>query len=127
MTLIKYNNKRVEVPEGGLEMVRVKTELPDRFKMSSKIAENMQSLISDMIGNRNKQIEEIFTTYLMVLAKPTIKGEITLGKLRWRGIVPVVESNSQNTWLEQRGKKISPVISGGCMLLHSPNMNFNVD
>jgi len=30
---------------------------------------------------------------------------------------------NKDTWLEQRGKRISPIISGDYMLLHSPKRN----
>ena len=118
----EWDSEPVKPPE-PCKMVMIKSELPEDVKISSKITERIGDLISKMIGNRNDHIEEVFRTYLKLLAWPQIKGEITPGKLRWRGIVRVVESNSQDTWLEQRGKRISPIISGGCMLLHSPKRN----
>ena len=101
-------------------IARSNIEIPESLKMSSRITEAMDKLVADMIGNYDKQIEEVFTQYLMILAKPPIKGEITIGKLQWRGIRRMIESNSGDTWLEQRGKRISPVIKNGCMSLHLP-------
>ena len=121
---IQYGSRKTKVPTGSFTMVRNKTKLPESIiKMESKIGDSISKLVSDMIGQYNHQIEGIFTMYLKVLAKPPIKGEITAGKLRWRGITRVIESNSQDTWLEQRGKRISPIVSGDIVLLHSPKRN----
>lgn len=45
-------------------------------------------------------------------AKPTLKGDITRGKLKWRGIIvnQQLEAGTAYTWVEQRGKRISPKI-----------------
>ena len=46
------------------------------------------------------------------MAEPPIKGEITKGKVRWRGIRIVQQNDGfkYTKWLEQRGKQISPKI-----------------
>lgn len=46
------------------------------------------------------------------MAEPPIKGEITKGKVRWRGIRIVHQNDGfkYTKWLEQRGKQISPKI-----------------
>jgi len=54
--------------------------------------------------------EELFTLSIYASAEPKIKGEITKGKLKWRGI-RIVEQTfgfSSFSWVEQRGKQISP-------------------
>ena len=56
--------------------------------------------------------DEIFISALRVMAEPPIKGEITKGKIQWRGI-RIVQHNDgfkYTKWLEQRGKQISPKI-----------------
>lgn len=68
--------------------------------------------ISRFIQEQQKKEEEIFTTALRTMAEPPIKGEITKGKVRWRGI-RIVQYNDgfkYTKWLEQRGKQISPKI-----------------
>ena len=68
--------------------------------------------ISRFIQEQQKKEEEIFTTALRTMAEPPIKGKITKGKIRWRGIRIVQQNNGfkYTKWLEQRGKQISPKI-----------------
>ena len=73
---------------------------------------NIADVISRFILEQQKKEEEIFTTALRIMAEPPIKGEITKGKVKWRGI-RIVEYNDgfkYTKWLEQRGKQISPKI-----------------
>ena len=65
-----------------------------------------QRFISDV----QKQEEKVFTTALRTMAEPPIKGEITKGKIRWRGIRLIRQQIGLDSysWLEQRGKQISP-------------------
>lgn len=42
-------------------------------------------------------------------ATPPIKGELTAGKIKWRGIC-VVTNEDNDHWVEQRGKRISKII-----------------
>lgn len=47
-------------------------------------------------------------------AKPPIRGEVTQGKLKWRGIRLITQREDFNTvryWLEQRGERIGEGIS----------------
>jgi hypothetical protein len=57
-----------------------------------------------------KQEEKLFTTALRTMAEPPIKGEITKGKTTWRGIRLIRQQVGFDSysWLEQRGKQISP-------------------
>ena len=57
-----------------------------------------------------RQEEELFTTALRTMAEPPIKGEITKGKLTWRGIRLIRQQVGFDSysWLEQREKQISP-------------------
>ena len=58
---------------------------------------------------RNELIEE----FLRIYPDPVIKGEITRGKINWRGLRLAVRRNNliEECWLMQRGKNISPVIT----------------
>lgn len=61
------------------------------------------------IANRSlKIIKTHFEQCLRTVAVPPIKGEITHGKLIHRGIRRLISSTE--TWLEQRGREISPRI-----------------
>ncbi len=85
-------------------------------KMNFDLHEMHSLKISDVtsrfIQEQQKREEEIFTYALRIIAKPPIKGEITKGKVRWRGIrlVQYNDGFKYTKWLEQRGKQISPKI-----------------
>lgn len=73
---------------------------------------NLENIVNKFIQEQLKKEEEIFTSALRIMAEPPINGEITKGKVRWRGI-RIVQHNDgfkYTKWLEQRGKKISPTI-----------------
>jgi hypothetical protein len=67
------------------------------------------SWIKDCIQNENF----VFEKAIRENAVPKIKGDITVGKLRWRGIRIVQRNEFMKTykWVEQRGYIISPKIS----------------
>lgn len=73
---------------------------------------NIADFISRFISEQQKKEEEIFISALRIMAEPPVKGKITKGKVRWRGI-RIVQHNDgfkYTKWLEQRGKQISPKI-----------------
>lgn len=57
-----------------------------------------------------KQRDKLFESALRTMAEPPIKGEITKEKLTWRGIKMIHQQIGFDSysWLEQRGKQISP-------------------
>ena len=66
-----------------------------------------QSIIEDAIKKEN----DYFEKYIRENATPKIKGEITKGKLKWRGIkLCVFNGHYEGTmkWVTQRGNQISP-------------------
>lgn len=85
---------------------KLKIDLPETPSL------NIGAVISRFIQEQQKKEEEIFTMALMTMAEPPIKGEITRGKLKWRGIRIVQQNDGfkYTKWLEQRGKQISPKI-----------------
>lgn len=78
----------------------------DQMLLDFKFEHLQQSVVTSIIN----QEEELFTTALRTMAEPPIKGEITKGKLRWRGIRLIRQHIGLDSfsWLEQRGKQISP-------------------
>lgn len=60
-----------------------------------------------------KERDAILEEFLRIWPDPVIEGEITKGKITWRGLRLAVRRNNhiEQCWLEQRGKKISPVIT----------------
>ena len=67
--------------EDVFEMVK---EVENRFSHAREMADMMQRQLSDQL---NRQLETICHNYL----DPPIKGEITKGKLRWRGVKGIVQ------------------------------------
>ncbi|MCK5644205.1 MAG: hypothetical protein KAJ19_25625 [Gammaproteobacteria bacterium] len=65
-----------------------------------------QRLMKQMVAEHDKILE----ASLRIYAEPPIKGEITKGKIRWRGIRLIRQQVGLDSysWLEQRGKQISP-------------------
>ena len=79
---------------------------------------NIQDIIMDHTRNNIRDVvchqEKILKDSLRENAIPPITGEITKGKLLWRGIRLVQTQHTipwgGSRWLEQRGKRISPII-----------------
>jgi hypothetical protein len=86
-----------------------KIEAP-KIEGMDEMALNIANVTQRFISEAQKQEEELFTTVLRTIAEPPIKGEITKGKIRWRGIRLIRQQVGLDlySWLEQRGKQISP-------------------
>jgi hypothetical protein len=79
-----------------------------------KEAEKMQSLMSEITSKVVKQIDEkLRECFEPYLREAGIKGEITKGKIKWRGIKLKVQNDlgSCKYQLCQRGVDISPVFT----------------
>ena len=94
---MKYEEKKIECPD---------------LKVDEEFTLNIANLTQRLFDEVRRQEEELFTTALRTMAEPPIKGEITKGKIRWRGIRTVQYNDGLKCtkWLEQRGKQISPKI-----------------
>ena len=71
--------------------------------------ENIQNeIINQFIKKTDEKLMEFITPYLRIAG---IKGEVTKGKIKWRGIKMKVHSdiNSTKYQLNQRGIDISPI------------------
>lgn len=95
-----------------MKLEKINFDLPEMPSL------NIADVISRFISEQQKKEEDIFTSALRIMAEPPIKGEITKGKVRWRGI-RIVQYNDgfeYTKWLEQRGKQISPKIVFTCTI-----------
>lgn len=92
---MKYELKRIEHPN---------------FQVDGDLALNIANVTQRLFDEVRRQEEELFTNALRAMAEPPIKGEITKGKIRWRGIRLIRQQIGLDSysWLEQRGKQISP-------------------
>jgi len=104
---MEYEVKRIEHPN---------------FKVDEDLALNIANDTQRFISEVQRQEDELFTTSLRTMAEPPIKGEITKGKLTWRGIRLIRQQIGLDSysWLEQRGKQISPKFHIGAKL---PDLN----
>lgn len=81
-----------------------------KIEVMDEMVLNISNFTQRLHDEVRRQEEELFTTALRTMAEPPIKGEITKGKLTWRGIRLIREQVGPDcySWLEQRGKQISP-------------------
>jgi hypothetical protein len=70
----------------------------------------MEDIVQDLVVRMSEDINDKLEYYVRNLAVPPIKGRLTEGKLRWRGIRMIIMDGGRKRWIEQRGKKISPTI-----------------
>jgi len=92
-----------------MKLEPIKIDAP-KIKGMDDLVLNIADVSQRLISQMQKQEEELFTTALRIMAEPPIKGEITKGKIRWRGIRLMKQRIGLEfySWLEQRGKQISP-------------------
>ena len=89
-----------------------------------EMALNITSVTKRFVYEIQKQEQQLFTTALRTMAEPPIKGEITKGKITWRGIKLIRQQIGLDSyiWLEQRGKQISTKFH---IETKSPDLNVN--
>jgi hypothetical protein len=71
--------------------------------------EDLRSSVVDVIKKANKMEHDIFMEALRKNAIPPMKGRITPGKLKVRGIKRCYDPEKCASWLEQRGEIISDI------------------
>jgi len=78
---------------------------------TSELSMNIQDITKSLIDRMVKDKEKLFEEALRKYATPPIKGDITPGKIKWRGIRQCIKQDlfKQECWLEQRGKRISEI------------------
>ena len=64
-------------------------------------------MTNDIIKHHNYLIE-IMLRNAARNATPPIRGDVTAGKIKWRGMRHVINGNQH--WVEQRGKRITEVL-----------------
>lgn len=72
------------------------------------LADQHQGLIDKVINDYRVWLDSQLEFYAREFSEPKIKGEITKGKVRWRGLRVCWCGETGETWLQQRGKDISP-------------------
>lgn len=80
------------------------------------INSDMDNIIDNAIKSIVKDIDEKMEYCVRNFATPPIKGKLTKGKLKWRGIKLIISNNGAQRWIEQRGMKISPIIEIGTLM-----------
>ena len=77
-------------------------------KTLNELRDEMYKGFNNAYDDFRKQKEQILKEHVLLLAVPKIKGEITKGKMKWRGIYAC--SDELGEWIEQRGKVITPKV-----------------
>ena len=74
--------------------------------------DSMNNIIDSLCKDMIKKQDNIFEKTLREFAIPSIKGEITRGKIKWRGIKIIQQNKGFKIikYLIQRGKQIGPKI-----------------
>jgi hypothetical protein len=87
------------------------------------LIKNMHELESKILSNVSKEINNTLEKIIRENANPPIKGEITKGKLRWRGIKLCVKTTigRDERWIEQRGVIIGQPVVIGFGHIYDPN------
>lgn len=84
--------------------------------INSGVLENLMTslnaTVKSVLEEQLKKEDEIFEVSLRTNATPPIKGTITKGKLKWRGISLIHQQTVAGfeKWVSQRGVRISPKI-----------------
>jgi hypothetical protein len=78
-------------------------------ELDLKFHDEVNYMIYKINDQRNKIIEDSLRNF----AVPPVKGKITKGKIKWRGIKLIIDGDNCTFYsmhLEQRGEQISPTI-----------------
>ena len=77
---------------------------------------SIQDSVADVHGLITRKHEQHLENVLRTKVKPPIKGEITKGKISWRGLRLIQCQKGRNfySWVEQRGEMVGDVFSFGC-------------
>lgn len=81
-----------------------------------------EDMMADIISKQMKATNDTLEKYCRMFAAPKIKGEFTKGKMNWRGLRLVKQNlglEGDRLWIEQRGKRITPIIENGKVILSS--------
>ncbi len=86
-----------------------KDELDECNKLAEESRKLTDKFINDIQIQDNEQIDKLGIESCKNMMPP-LKGEITKGKLKWRGITLGVRKGFLEYWVMQRGKQISPTL-----------------
>ena len=89
---------------------KIKTIEHPNFQSDEDLALNISRFTEILVTKVQRQEELLFIAALRTMAEPPIRGEITKGKIKWRGIRLIRQQIGFDcySWLEQRGKQITP-------------------
>lgn len=93
-----------------MRIITAKCQPPEFQKEAKKMQSLMADITTKIVQQKNKKLWEYFEPYLR---KAGINGEITKGKIKWRGIKVKVQRDlgSCKYQLCQRGVDISPIFT----------------
>jgi hypothetical protein len=88
---------------------------PDPLKVDFKeIMDFFEEFKNEIVYKQRTSIMEMLEKAIRENAIPKVNGKLTKGKLKWRGIrimhTKLSSDFKMKTWIEQRGRRISPII-----------------
>lgn len=86
------------------------------------VFEEIKTETNQLIEKQVKSQNDFLESEIRKNAIPPIKGELTKGKVRWRGLRMIQRNNytdgSTEMWIEQRGKRITPVVKNQIVIVN---------
>lgn len=76
-----------------------------------KIGNELQEINHKLISGYIKSLNDVMEKFVRQNAKPPIKGDITKGKVKWRGLRWCSCLETNETWVQQRGEDITPRVT----------------
>jgi hypothetical protein len=103
-------SKNTQVPQCDKTVVSGSFLSPEFEKEAEKMQSLMAEITSKIVKQTDEKLWEYFEPYLR---EAGIKGEITKGKIKWRGIKLKVQNDLESCKYQlcQRGVDISPVFT----------------
>lgn len=104
--------KVIVMGQAGLTTGTELTKLLRKVGTSDDDYEQRMEAIMEKAMDKAAAMEyALFEKGVLENAMPPVKGEITPGKMKWRGIRRVFNQYTGQSWLEQRGKRITEVFT----------------
>jgi hypothetical protein len=105
--VIKMNGHDVPVPH-GTELSKLLRKVGDGDDNYEK---RMEAALESAMDKAAEMEYQLFEKGVRENATPPVTGELTPGKMKWRGIQRCYNRETGESWLEQRGKRITEVFT----------------
>ena len=97
------------------KLEKLMIDLPDFPKL------NISDIVYHIVKGHSQIQNDILEKAVRENSIPPIKGELTKGKVSWRGLRMIHSrtdpDGSYLTWIEQRGKRITPIVVNETLII----------